>query len=108
MSSYVYISSTYTIPNTDSLNHVSRCHACCSVKPAIGTVPAQDFQLVELRFTPQQPGMHRLAMPIVFNNSDETSETLSLMGLGQTPSLRSVSHSVSQSVSQSIISQSVS
>lgn len=59
-----------------------------SVKPALGIVPAQDFQLVELRFTPPASGMHKLALPIVFNNSDETSESLTLMGLGQTPKLR--------------------
>lgn len=51
-------------------------------------VPAQDFQLVELRFTPQQSGMHRLALPVVFNNTEETTQTLSLMGLGQTPQIR--------------------
>lgn len=61
---------------------------CPRVKPALGVVPAQDFQLVELRFTPQQSGMHRLALPVVFNNTEETTQTLSLMGLGQTPQIR--------------------
>lgn len=71
---------------------ISKRFVCPRVKPALGVVPAQDFQLVELRFTPQQSGMHRLALPVVFNNTDETTQTLALMGLGQTPQIRYHQH----------------
>jgi cilia- and flagella-associated protein 65 len=61
-----------------------------SAKPASGIVPAENFQLIELRFAPTREGMHRYSLPLIFNNSEETSETVHLMGLGQVPKLTCV------------------
>jgi len=71
-----------------------------SAKPAIGTVPAESFALVAIRFRPgcepnpnpnpshnPDPKTYKTRMMITFNGSEDTREDLLLVGLGQVPHL---------------------
>lgn len=56
----------------------------------MGIVPANNFQLIELRFNPKQARTYKIKLHFVFNNSEETQEEALLVGLGQVPHLRYV------------------
>jgi len=59
-----------------------------SFRPAIGLIPAESFQLVEVRFQPKQKGLQKFTMKTNFNNNPHSITETLLMGLAEEPKLK--------------------
>jgi hypothetical protein len=57
------------------------------VKPAIGLIPADDFQLVTVCFSPTAQKHYSAQLSCMLNNTPSMTEKISVFGAGEVPRL---------------------